>query len=156
MTQCQTSGMSLGNAIRAATSGVPRLYAAARGSGASHRDALGMVAASTAALVIAARRHPSEWREQNAVRHFSWQAFLTARYGREAASALALAHEQRSSDAADSAVDRANNTAGQEYAAAHSADLQHGAVWATVTSLAEVAEGEWAAGRLSGRRPPDA
>ncbi len=148
--------MSLGNAVRAATGGVPRLYAAARGSGASRRDAVGMVAVSAAALVIAARRHPGAWRQQNAVRHFAWQALLAARYGLDAASALAQAQEQRSTDAADSAVDRANNTAGQQYAAAHSAELRSGGTWATLTRLAEAAEAEWAAGRLSGRRPPDA
>ncbi|WP_426243927.1 DUF6973 domain-containing protein [Nocardioides sp. LHG3406-4] len=146
--------MSLRNAIRSATSGVPRLYAAARGSGAGHRESVGMVAASAAALVIAARRHPAEWRQQNAVRHFSWQALLTARYGLAAADALAQAHERRSRDAADSAVDRANNVAGQEYAAARADELRRGSVWATLTRLAEVAEAEWAAGRLSGDRPP--
>ena len=148
--------MSLANAVRAATGGVPRLYAAARGTGAGHRDSAGMVAASAAALVIAARRHPKEWRQQNAVRHFTWQAFLTARYGRDAAQALGRAHEARSSDAADSTVDRANNTAGQVYAAARGAELRGGGTWATLTRLAEVAEAEWAAGRLSGERPSGA
>ncbi len=146
--------MSLGNMIRAATTGAPRLYAAARGSGASHRDSLEMVAVSAAALVVAARRHPGEWRQQNAVRHFAWQALLTARYGLDAATALAHAQEARSTDAADSAVDRANNAAGRQYAVTHPAGLRGAGTWAALTRLAAVAEAQWAAGRLSGRRPP--
>ncbi|CAA9375686.1 DUF6973 domain-containing protein [uncultured Nocardioides sp.] len=142
-------GSSLRRAVRAATSGVPRLYAAARSAGADHRDAAALVSASASALMVAARRHPHEWRRQNAVRHFAWQALLTARYGVEMARALADAHERGSSDAVDSSVDRANNAAGQAYGAAHAAQLRRGPVGATLTHLVEVAEREWAAGRLS-------
>lgn len=144
--------MSLRAVLRSATTGVPRLYAAARGAGVGHREALAMVAASATALVVAARRHPDEWRKQNAVRHFSWQAFITARHGLAAAQALAEAHERGSSDSADSTVDRANNAAGQQYAAAHAEELQQGSTLATLTRLAEAAEAEWAAGRLSSQR----
>lgn len=147
---------SLRRAVRGATVGAPRLYAAARASGASHRDAAAMVAASATALAIAARRHPHEWRRQNAVRHFTWQALLTARYGPEAARALADAHERGTPDEVDSTVDRANNAAGQAYGAAHADTLRSGGVGETLTRLAEVAEAEWAAGRLSSAPRRDA
>lgn len=145
--------MAWADAMRMMTVAAPRLYRAARRAGESPRETGAILTGSVAAFVVAARRHPRAWRQQNAVRHFAWQALLTARHGRAVAQALAEAHERGSRDAADTAVDRANNAAGQEYGAAHAAELRHGPLGSTVGSLARVAEAEWAAGRLSGERP---
>ena len=142
----------LARAARAATTGAPRLYVAARGAGADRAQALAAVRVSAVTLAttlaLAARR-PREWRRSNAVRHFCWQALLAARHGPAVADALAQAHERGSGDPADSAVDRANNAAGQRYAAEHGAELRRLPLRRALLHLARVADVEWAAGRLS-------
>ncbi len=53
------------------------------------------------------------------MRHFVWQAWIAATYGREVAEAVGRAHEKIATDAADSAIDRENNRIGQEHGVAH-------------------------------------
>ena len=62
--------------------GVPGVYGAARDAGLGRRDAVRVLEASAYALVLARKRYPRRWRAENAVRHFVWQAWLAATYGR--------------------------------------------------------------------------
>src|SRR4051812_32920531 len=105
----------VGSAARLLLTGAPSLFSAARAAGCSRTEALHVVADSGFVLLRAARHSPRSWREQNAVRHFTWQAWLTARYGLEVARAVATAQEEGREDLADSAVDVRNNAAGQEH-----------------------------------------
>jgi hypothetical protein len=102
---------------------LPRLFAAALRAGAGPVGATQVVLISGAAASVAARRGRGEPGRQNAVRHFAWQALITARLGLPVAQAVAEAQETGSPDAADSRVDRHNNAAGQEYGAAHADEL---------------------------------
>ena len=77
---------------------------------------------------MAARRGRGEPGRQNAVRHFVWQALITARLGLPVARAVAEAQETGTPNAADSQVDRHNNAVGQEYGAAHADELAGGSV----------------------------
>ncbi|MGA9745912.1 MAG: hypothetical protein WBQ50_00495, partial [Nocardioides sp.] len=65
----------------------PRIFAAARGAGASVSEATGVLQVSLVALTTAAATSPGRPGRRNAQRHFSWQACLTARYGADVARA---------------------------------------------------------------------
>ncbi len=99
--------------------GVPSVYRAARSAGLGRRESVRVLEASAIVLVMARKRYPRRWRAENAVRHFVWQAWLTATYGRPVAEAVGRAHEQISRDRVDSSVDRGNNALGQAYGEAH-------------------------------------
>lgn len=139
-------------AIHAAT-GVPRLYAAALRAGAGPVGATRVLAVSSGALSVAARRAAGVPGRQNAVRHFVWQALLTARHGRPLAQALADAQESGTPHAADSGVDRHNNAVGQDYGAAHVAELSAGSLPDLLETLAGVALTKWEADELVWVRP---
>src|SRR6478735_3431452 len=98
---------------------VPGVYDAARAAGLGRREAVRVVEASAYALLLARRRYPRRWRAENAVRHFIWQAWLTATHGRDVADAIGRAHERiaarSAAGQADSLVDRENNRIGREY-----------------------------------------
>ena len=134
---------------RQATGGVPRLYRAARQSGASSREAAAVVATSAAALVVAARRAPGRPARQNAVRHFAWQAVLTARHGRTVAAAVADAQERGSVRLRDTAVDQRNNAAGQSWGHAHQAELTSGTAGSALDRACAAALQLWEAGELA-------
>jgi hypothetical protein len=104
--------------------------------------------ASAYALLIARRRQPRQWRAENAVRHFVWQAWLAGTYGVTVAEAVGRAHERLSSDAADSAVDRANNRRGQEHGLAHAETIRASAMRPALSALADEAGRLWSAGLL--------
>jgi len=142
----------LRTALHAAT-GVPRLVAAALRAGAGPVGAARVVAISGAAASVAARRARGERGRQNAVRHFVWQALVTARHGVAVARTVAEAQETGTANAADSRADRHNNAVGQEYGAAHAEALGTGSVSEALESLAGVALEKWAADELIWVRP---
>ena len=127
---------------------VPGVYGAARRAGLGRREALRVVEASAYVLLLARRRYPRRWRAENAVRHFVWQAWLTASYGRDVAETVGRTHERVASDAADSDVDRENNRIGQEYGAAHAAEIRADAMRPALSALAGEAGRLWDAGQL--------
>ncbi len=128
--------------------GVPRLYGAATRAGASPTQAAQVIAASAAALSLAARRGAGVPGRQNAVRHFVWQAYLTGRYGERLATALAETQEKGTPDSRDSQVDQHNNAVGQEYGRTHADEIRRGSGNAALDRLAEVALRKWDAGEL--------
>jgi hypothetical protein len=133
--------------------GVPGVYEAARHAGLGRLDAYRVLQASGWALVIAKRRFPRRWREENAVRHFVWQAWLTATYGRSVAAAIGAAHERIATDLRDSAVDQQNNRVAQEYGASHAPAITATAMRPSLSALADEAARQFAAGHLSVERP---
>jgi hypothetical protein len=134
---------------RNVTGGVPRLYRAARQSGASSREAAAVVAISAAARITAARWAPGRPARQNAVRHFAWQAVLTARHGRTVAAAVADAQERGSVRLRDTAVDLRNNAAGQAWGHAHEAELTSGTWRSALDRACATAVDLWDAGELA-------
>jgi len=144
--------LPLRTTLHAAT-GVPRLFAAAMRAGAGPVGSAQVVAISGAATSVAARRARGEPGRQNAVRHFVWQALVTARHGGAVARAVAEAQETGTSNPADSRVDRHNNTVGQEYGAAHADALGIGSVSKALEGLAGVALAKWESGELIWVRP---
>jgi hypothetical protein len=131
---------------------VPGVYGAARAAGLGRRDAVRVVGASAYALLLARKRYPKRWRAENAVRHFVWQAWLAASYGREVAEAVGLAHERIAATSAagraDSAVDRENNRIGQEHGVAHAERIRADAMRPALSALADEAGRLWDAGQL--------
>jgi hypothetical protein len=138
---------SLRAAINAATN-VPRLFGAALRAGAGPAGAAEVIAISGGATSIATRRARGVPGRQNAVRHFTWQALITARLGPDLARAVAEAQETGTPNAADSRIDRHNNAVGQEYGAAHAAELSALPMSEALEHLAEVGLEKWAAGDL--------
>lgn len=150
------------NAVRLLTSGAPRLWQAARDAGAGPGRATEVVLDSALAFSSAATGAPTHWRRQNAVRHFVWQALLTARHGEAVATAVGEAQEQGSADTRDSEVDRANNGLGRAYGTAHADELARLSRGDALARLAGVAAQKWDSRELSaqpladGRDPRDA
>ncbi|MEO6510469.1 MAG: hypothetical protein ABIO16_05725 [Nocardioides sp.] len=135
---------------RWAVRAVPGVYGAAREAGLGRGDAARVVEGSAYAFALARKRYPKRWRPENAVRHFVWQAWITATYGRPVAEAVGRAHERLSSDARDSSVDRENNRIGQEYGEAHAVEVGGDAMRPAQSVLADEAGRLWTAGQLSG------
>jgi hypothetical protein len=129
--------------------GAPRLYRAARQAGASPTEAIDVLAASAGALVLAARQGSGKRGRQNAVRHFTWQAVLTARHGIHVATAVADAQERGSTRLRDTAVDQRNNAAGQAWGHAHAGQLADVPLRAALDAAASAAMAKWAAGELA-------
>jgi hypothetical protein len=134
-------------AIHAGT-GVPRLYAAATRAGLGPSGAFEVLRISQAALQAAARHGRGVRGRTNAMRHFMWQATLTARFGVDAARAIAAAQEAGTPNRRDSSADEHNNAAGQVYGAEHAADLAGLTPSEAMTSLVPVALAMWEAGDL--------
>ncbi|SEB28602.1 hypothetical protein SAMN04489844_0049 [Nocardioides exalbidus] len=143
---------SLPAAIHAAT-GVPRLWTAATRAGLSASQAAEVLVVSQAALKTAAVQGKGVPGRTNAMRHFMWQAVLTARFGREAAAAIAAAQETGSPNRKDSTVDAHNNAVGQAHGEAHAAELASGSASAAVASLVPVALEKWEADELIWVKP---
>jgi hypothetical protein len=140
--------------VRWVARSVPGVYGAARASGLGRRDALKVLEASAYSLALARKRHPRRWRAENAVRHFVWQAWLAARYGRDVAEAIGRAHERVAANSAagraDSRVDRENNRLGQEYGVANAGRIRARAMRPALSVLADEAGRLWEAGQLLG------
>jgi hypothetical protein len=141
--------MKLGWAARWVGEGVPGVYRAARSAGLGRREALRVLGASAYTWGLARKRFPRRWRAENAVRHFVWQAWLAATYGREVAETIGQAHERIATDAADSAVDRENNRIGQAYGVANAERIRADAMRPAQSALADEADRRWRAGQLS-------
>jgi hypothetical protein len=145
-----------GNNVRAAAhaaAGVPRLFRAARRAGAGYRDAADVLACSAIVLLVVGPRAAGVRGRQNAVRHFAWQALLTARHGEGVARGVADAQEEGSAQPLDSAADRRNNAVGQAYGTAHARDLAGLSLRTTLGELLEVGLAKFEAGELVAVRP---
>lgn len=134
-------------AIHAGT-GVPRLYAGATRAGLEPSEAFEVLRISQAALRAAATHGRGVPGRTNAMRHFMWQATLTARFGLEPARALAAAQEAGTPNRRDSSVDESNNAAGQAYGAEHAEDLAGLSPSEAMSSLVPVALAMWESGEL--------
>jgi hypothetical protein len=134
---------------RSASVGAPRLYRAARLAGASSTGALDVLAASASALVLAARHGSGRRGRQNAIRHFTWQATITARHGIHVAAAVADAQERGSTRLGDTAVDQRNNAAGQAWGHAHEHELAGQSLRRVLDAASEAAMSKWDAGELA-------
>jgi hypothetical protein len=142
----------LEQAIHAAA-GVPRLWTAATRAGLGPSDAAQVLLVSQAALKTAAVHGKGVPGRTNALRHFMWQAVLTARFGQEVAQSIAAAQEVGSPNVKDSRVDVHNNGVGQAYGVAHAADLARGSAGDAVASLVPVALEKWESDELIWIRP---
>ena len=134
-------------AIHAGT-GVPRLYAAATRAGLGPSGALEVLRISQAALSAAASHGRGVPGRSNAMRHFMWQALLTARFGRTAAATIARAQEQGTPDARDSRVDEHNNGVGQQHGLAHAEELKTLSTADAMALLVPVALEKWESDEL--------
>jgi hypothetical protein len=145
-------GDLIGQAIHAAT-GVPRLYAAGLKAGLGPAGALEVLRISRAALTTAAAQGRGVPGRTNALRHFMWQAMLTARFGLDAARTIAAAQEAGTPAHQDSTVDAHNNAVGQEYGAAHAGELTSGSTAEALGRLVPVAMEKWEADELVWVKP---
>ena len=145
-------GASVSKAIHAAT-GVPRLYAAALDAGLGPAGGLEVLRISQAALQAAAAHGRGVPGRTNAMRHFMWQAVLTARFGVDVARSIAEAQEAGTPSRRDSRVDQQNNAVGQAYGAEHVADLTAGSASAAMTVLVPVALEKWDSDELVWIKP---
>ena len=142
----------LDRAIHAAT-GVPRLYTAALRAGLGPSGGVEVLRISQAALQAAAAHGRGVPGRTNAMRHFMWQAALTARFGVDAARTIASAQETGAPNRRDSAVDEHNNAVGQAYGAEHAADLTAGSASAAMAVLVPVALEKWESDELVWLKP---
>ena len=140
-------GDVLGQAIHSATA-VPRLYAAALKAGVGPGGAAQVLRISQAALQSAALHGRGVPGRTNAMRHFMWQAMLTARFGVDAARTIAAAQESGTPSRRDSGVDEQNNAVGQAYGAAHAGDLTAGSTSDALALLVPVALEKWESDEL--------
>jgi uncharacterized protein DUF6973 len=140
---------------RWAVRAVPGVYGAARSAGLGRLDAVRVLQASAYALLIARKRYPRQWRAENAVRHFVWQAWLAGSYGRDVADVVGRARERLSADSADSAIDARNNRLGQDHGLAHVEQIRVRATRPALSALADEAGRLWSAGQLGVSRPGD-
>jgi hypothetical protein len=143
--------MGFGDAVQQAihaSTGVPRLYAAALKAGLGQSGALESLRISQAALQAAAKHGRGVPGRTNAMRHFMWQAALTARFGLDAARALAEAQEAGTPARTDSRVDQHNNGVGQAYGADHAGELRPLSPGEAMAALVPVALAKWEAEEL--------
>lgn len=142
----------LDQAIHAAT-GVPRLYTAGLKAGLGPGGAFEVLRISEAALRGAAAQGRGVPGRTNAMRHFMWQALLTARFGRAAAAVIARAQEQGTPALRDSAVDQHNNAVGQDHGEAHAEELKVLATADAIAQLVPVALEKWESDELVWIKP---
>jgi hypothetical protein len=140
-------GRLLDQAIHSATA-LPRLYAAAIRAGLGPSGAVEVLQISSAALRAAAGQGRGVPGRTNALRHFMWQAVLTARFGVDAARTIAEAHEVGTPSRKDSSVDVNNNAVGQAYGAAHATELTAGSPSDVMARLVPVAMEKWESDEL--------
>ena len=143
--------MGFGDAVQQAihaSTGVPRLYAAALRAGLGQAGALESLRISQAALQAAAKHGRGVPGRTNAMRHFMWQAALTARFGLDAARTIATAQEAGTPNARDSRVDEQNNLVGQDYGTDNADDLRDLSPGEAMAALVPVALAKWEADEL--------
>ncbi|SFC66215.1 hypothetical protein SAMN04487968_10979 [Nocardioides terrae] len=127
--------------------GVPGTYRAAR-EVAGRRVAVGVLAASGWSLLVALVNTGARPRLRNAVRHFTWSAWLAARYGEAVARAVTEEHELHSLDLRDSEADDRNNRAGRRYGTVHRDEILQRRAPSAIWRLAGVGRRRWYSGRL--------
>ena len=132
--------------VHAATT-VPRLYSAAIVAGLGPAGAVQVLRISEAALRTSTARGSGVPGRTNALRHFIWQALLTARFDRSVAASIARSQERNTPTARDSQVDEHNNAVGQTYGDAN-VSLASGSITDAVERLAAVGLEKWEAGEL--------
>ena len=145
-------GDLLDQALHSATV-VPRLSAAAVKAGVGPAGTVEVLRISEAALRTAAAEGRGTPGRTNAMRHFMWQAVLTARFGLDTARMLAAAQEAGTPNSKDSAIDEHNNAAGQVYGTEHADQLKVGSPSEVMTMLVPVALAKWEAAELIWVRP---
>ena len=145
-------GDLLDQAIHSSTV-VPRLSAAAIKAGLGPSGVFEVLRVSEAALRIAAAHGRGVPGRTNALRHFMWQAVLSARYGVDAARTIADAQEAGTPSRKDSSVDQHNNAVGQDYGASHASELQAGSASEVLTLLVPVALEKWESDELIWVKP---
>ena len=133
--------------------GAPHVFNAARSAGASATAAADVMAASAAAVQVAATYTDGTPGMRNAVRHFVWQAYIAGRHGSPVAEAVAAAHEEGRDTPHDTRVDLHNNAVGRAYGVAHTAEIGQGSMPDALARLAVVAQEKWAADELVWVRP---
>ncbi len=145
-------GAAFTAAIHSATA-VPRLYTSALKAGLGPSGGVEVLRISQAALQAAAAHGRGVRGRTNAMRHFMWQAVLTACFGVEVARTIAAAQEGGTPSHRDSQADQHNNAVGQAYGAEHAADLSTGSVSAAMSALVPVALEKWESDELVWIRP---
>ena len=145
-------GDLLDQALHSATV-VPRLSGAAMRAGLGPSGTVEVLRISEAALRIAAGQGRGVPGRTNALRHFMWQAVLTARFGVDAARTIAAAQEAGTPSRKDSTIDTHNNAVGQEYGLAHAAELTGGSPSEVLTMLVPVALEKWESDELIWVKP---
>ncbi len=149
-------GMGLGallDQVAHSATVVPRLSTASIKAGLGPSGAVEVLRISEAALRIASTHGRGVPGRTNALRHFMWQAVLTARFGVAAARTIADAQEAGTPHRKDSRVDVHNNAAGQAYGAARADDLQVGSVTDALDLLVPVALEKWESDELIWIKP---
>lgn len=149
----ESPGTRLRGRLRAAlhaAGGAPRLFRAARSAGAGRWESARILGASALVLLVVAPRAAGVPGRQNAVRHFVWQALISARHGEEVARAVAEAQEHGSTRPSDTATDHRNNAAGRAHGLAHAGQLRAGSTSAALRTLLEAGLATWEAGELAG------
>jgi hypothetical protein len=133
--------------------GAPQVFNAARAAGASASGAADVMAASAAAVQVAAAHTDGTPGMQNAVRHFVWQAYIAGRHGTAVAEAVAAAHEEGRDTPHDTQIDLHNNAVGRAYGVAHASEVGQGSMPDALGRLAVVAREKWASDELVWVRP---
>lgn len=133
--------------VRTVLAGVPGTYRAASAV-AGPRVALGVLAASAWSLLLAVVNTDGRPGLRNAVRHFAWSAWLTARYGDAVTDAVTTEHELHSLDPRDSEADERNNRAGQRYGRVHRDEILDARAPQAIWRLVRVGRRRFHAGRL--------
>lgn len=137
--------------VHAATT-VPRLWSAALAAGVGPAGAVQVLRISEASLRTSTARGSGVPGRTNALRHFIWQAMLTARFDRAVAASIARSQEQGTPSARDSRVDDHNNAVGQAYGEEHPT-LARGSIAEAVDRLAAVGLDKWESDELIWVRP---
>lgn len=132
---------------------VPRLWSSSLRAGTGPAGAARVLRISEAAARSASFHGRGVPGRTNAIRHFVWQALLTARFDRATAEAIASDQERGTPAGRDSAADRRNNAAGQDYGLEHAVDLRAGPLADAVTRLVPVALSKWDSDELVWVRP---
>ncbi len=129
--------------VSLAATTVPRLFASARKAGLGMGESAKVLWISEGAWRTAAARGSGVPGRRNALRHFMWQALLTAHFERAVAVAIAEAQEEGTTNQQDSRVDQHNNGVGQDYGAAQGDELTRGSLSDALDVLVPVALEKW-------------
>lgn len=131
---------------------VPRLFSAALAAGIGPAGAVQVLRISEVALRTSTSRGRGVPGRANALRHFVWQALLTARFDRSVAASIARAQEEGSPSRRDSRVDEHNNAVGQDYGEGDPS-LASGSLTDAVDRLAVVGLQKWESDELIWVKP---